>query len=190
MTNFSYNFAGSGAIRADSIDVTGTVTTLGGCGNSTPKIRDSEAIRRLRAAGAIIIGEIRLPRTLLALVVGAALGLSGAALQGLLRNPLADPGILGVSSGAGAGAMAAILDSNITTFLVGLVLFNIGSGPVRGFAVVHCLGILTSIFSSVVVSRALVNLIYGRQKKLTKVAIGQIWKPGNSAGSAAVNGQK
>jgi len=57
---------------------------------------------------------------------------------------------------------------------------------VRGFAVVHCLGILTSIFSSVVVSRALINLIYGRQKKLAKVAIGQLWKPG----AATTNGQK
>ncbi len=83
-------------------------------------------------------------------------------------------------------AFGTILDSNVTTLIVGLMLLIFGSGPVRGFAVVHCLGILTSIFSSVVVSRALVNLIYGRQKKLTKVAIGQIWKPG----SAAVNGQK
>ena len=48
----------------------------------------------------------------------------------------------------------------------------------RGFAVVHCLGILTSMFSAVVVSRALVNLIYGRQRKLDKVSIGQVWKPG------------
>ena len=77
-------------------------------------------------------------------------------------------------------AFGTILDSNITTLIAGLALLIFGSGPVRGFAVVHCLGILTSIFSSVVVSRGLVNLIYGRQKKLTKVAIGQIWKPGNA----------
>ncbi|MDE2586052.1 MAG: hypothetical protein KGN39_11720, partial [Betaproteobacteria bacterium] len=57
-------------------------------------------------------------------------------------------------------------------------------GPVRGFAVVHCLGILTSMFSSVVVSRALVNLIYGSRRKLEKVAIGQVWKPGNSTATA------
>jgi preprotein translocase subunit SecD len=75
-------------------------------------------------------------------------------------------------------AFGTILDSNITTLIAGLALLIFGSGPVRGFAVVHCLGILTSIFSSVVVSRGLVNLVYGRQKKLTKVAIGQIWKPG------------
>ena len=80
-------------------------------------------------------------------------------------------------------AFGTILDSDITTLIAGLALLIFGSGPVRGFAVVHCLGILTSIFSSVVVSRALVNLIYGRQKKLTKVAIGQIWKPGVAAGS-------
>ena len=87
-------------------------------------------------------------------------------------------------------AFGTILDSNITTLIAGLALLIFGSGPIRGFAVVHCLGILTSIFSSVIVSRALVNLIYGRQKKLGKVAIGQIWKPGNSTGNAAVNGQK
>ena len=84
-------------------------------------------------------------------------------------------------------AFSTILDSNITTLIAGLALLIFGSGPVRGFAVVHCLGILTSIFSSVVVSRALVNLIYGHQKKLAKVAIGQIWKPGNTA---AVDAQK
>jgi len=76
-------------------------------------------------------------------------------------------------------AFGTILDSNVTTLIVGLMLLIFGSGPVRGFAVVHCLGILTSIFSSVVVSRALVNLIYGRQKKLVSVAIGSVWKPGN-----------
>ena len=74
-------------------------------------------------------------------------------------------------------AFGTILDSNITTLIAGLALLIFGSGPVRGFAVVHCLGILTSIFSAVMVSRALVNLIYGRQKKLTRLAIGQIWKP-------------
>ncbi|CAB1370040.1 protein translocase subunit SecD [Denitratisoma oestradiolicum] len=75
-------------------------------------------------------------------------------------------------------AWATILDSNVTTLIVGIALLIFGSGPVRGFAVVHCLGILTSLFSSVVVSRALVNLIYGRRKKLTSLSIGQIWKPG------------
>ncbi len=84
-------------------------------------------------------------------------------------------------------AFGTILDSNITTLIAGIALLVFGSGPVRGFAVVHCLGILTSIFSSVVVSRALVNLIYGRQKKLTRVAIGQIWKAGKAS---AVNGKK
>ena len=80
-----------------------------------------------------------------------------------------------------ARAFGTILDSNITTLIAGLALLIFGSGPVRGFAVVHCLGILTSIFSSVVVSRALINLIYGRQKKLAKIAVGQIWKPGLTA---------
>ncbi|MBS1161520.1 MAG: SecD/SecF/SecDF export rane protein:SecD export rane protein [Proteobacteria bacterium] len=83
-------------------------------------------------------------------------------------------------------AFGTILDSNVTTLIVGLMLLIFGSGPVRGFAVVHCLGILTSIFSSVVVSRALVNLIYGSKKKLTGLAIGQVWKHS----SATANGQK
>ncbi len=74
-------------------------------------------------------------------------------------------------------AFATILDSNITSLIAGLALLIFGSGPVRGFAVVHCLGIMTSIFTSVVVSRSMINLIYGRQKKLTTVHIGQIWRP-------------
>jgi preprotein translocase subunit SecD len=75
-------------------------------------------------------------------------------------------------------AWATILDSNITTLIAGIALLIFGSGPVRGFAVVHCLGILTSIFSSVVVSRAVINLIYGSRRKLDAISIGQIWKPG------------
>ena len=74
-------------------------------------------------------------------------------------------------------AFATILDSNITSLIAGLALLIFGSGPVRGFAVVPCLGIMTSIFTSVVVSRSMINLIYGRKKKLTNVHIGQIWRP-------------
>lgn len=74
-------------------------------------------------------------------------------------------------------AFATILDSNVTTLIAGLALLAFGSGPVRGFAVVHCLGILTSMFSSVMFSRGLVNLWYGRQKKLKSVSIGQVWRP-------------
>ncbi len=68
-------------------------------------------------------------------------------------------------------AFDTILDSNITTFIAGIALFWLGSGPVRGFAVVLCLGIITSIFSAVMVSRAIVNLTYGRQARLAKVSI-------------------
>ena len=75
-------------------------------------------------------------------------------------------------------AWATILDSNISTLIAGIALLIFGSGPVRGFAVVHCLGILTSIFSSVVVSRAAINLIYGSRRKLDASSSGQIWKPG------------
>jgi preprotein translocase subunit SecD len=78
-------------------------------------------------------------------------------------------------------AWATILDSNITTLIAGVALLVFGSGPVRGFAVVHCLGILTSMFSAIMVSRALANLVYGRQKKLQKVAIGTVWQPGASS---------
>ena len=74
-------------------------------------------------------------------------------------------------------AFATILDSNVTTLIAGLALLAFGSGPVRGFAVVHCLGILTSMFSSVFFSRGLVNLWYGRQKKLKAVSIGTVWRP-------------
>ncbi|MNS99848.1 preprotein translocase subunit SecD [compost metagenome] len=74
-------------------------------------------------------------------------------------------------------AWHTILDSNVTTLIVGLALLAFGSGPVRGFAVVHCIGILTSMFSAVFFSRGLVNLWYGSRKKLKSVAIGQVWKP-------------
>jgi len=74
-------------------------------------------------------------------------------------------------------AFGTIVDSNVTTMIAGLALLIFGSGPVRGFAVVHCLGILTSIFSSVVVSRCLVNLTYGSRRKIEHVAIGDTkWK--------------
>jgi preprotein translocase subunit SecD len=81
-------------------------------------------------------------------------------------------------------AWATILDSNVTTLIVGLALLVFGSGAVRGFAVVHCLGILTSMFSAVFVSRGVVNLWYGRKKKLGKIAIGTVWEPGITAAGA------
>jgi preprotein translocase subunit SecD len=74
-------------------------------------------------------------------------------------------------------AWGTILDSNITTLIAGLSLLIFGSGPVRGFAVVHVLGILTSVFSSVVVSRAIVNLVYGHRRKVQRLLIGDTaWK--------------
>jgi preprotein translocase subunit SecD len=74
-------------------------------------------------------------------------------------------------------AFATIVDSNVTTLIAGLALLIFGSGPVRGFAVVHCLGILTSMFSAVVISRAMVNLFYGSRRRLERVAIGNTsWK--------------
>jgi len=74
-------------------------------------------------------------------------------------------------------AWGTIFDSNITTLIAGVALLAFGSGPVRGFAVVHCIGILTSMFSAVFFSRGLVNLWYGRKKKLKTVSIGTVWRP-------------
>ncbi|HSI38125.1 MAG TPA: protein translocase subunit SecD [Methylotenera sp.] len=73
-------------------------------------------------------------------------------------------------------AFDTILDSNVTTLIAGLALFMFGTGPIKGFAVVHVLGILTSMFSAVLVSRAIMNMIYGYRRKLTKLSIGQIYK--------------
>jgi len=81
-------------------------------------------------------------------------------------------------------AWGTILDSNITTLIAGLALLIFGSGPVRGFAVVHCIGIATSMFSAVVFSRGLVNLWYGRQKRLKGMSIGQVWRPDGAAKAA------
>ena len=82
-------------------------------------------------------------------------------------------------------AWATILDSNISTLIAGLALLAFGSGAVRGFAVVHCIGILTSMFSAVFFSRGLVNLWYGRQKKLKSVSIGTVWRAPPDGGSPA-----
>ena len=74
-------------------------------------------------------------------------------------------------------AWGTILDSNITTLIAGLALLIFGQGPVRGFAVVHCLGIMTSMFSAVTVSRGMVNLIYGHRRRVAKLSIGNTaWK--------------
>jgi len=86
-------------------------------------------------------------------------------------------------------AFATIIDSNVTTLIAGLALLTFGSGPVRGFAVVHCLGIMTSIFSAVFVSRAMVNLLYGSRRKIGKVSIGQVWRPGADASPAIPGGK-
>jgi preprotein translocase subunit SecD len=78
-------------------------------------------------------------------------------------------------------AWGTILDSNVTTLIAGIALLIFGTGPVRGFAVVHCLGIMTSMFSAVFVSRGIVNLIYGSRKHLSKISIGQVWQPSAAA---------
>jgi preprotein translocase subunit SecD len=113
----------------------------------------------------------------IALVLGMAIDsnvLINERVREELRNGMAPQQAINIGY---ERAFATILDSNITTLIAGVALLAFGSGPVRGFAVVHCLGILTSMFSSVMFSRGLVNLWYGRQKKLKTVSIGQIWRP-------------
>ncbi|KQU67810.1 MULTISPECIES: protein translocase subunit SecD [unclassified Rhizobacter] len=87
-------------------------------------------------------------------------------------------------------AFATILDSNVTTLIAGVALLAFGSGPIKGFAVVHCLGILTSMFSAVMFSRGLVNLWYGGKKKLKGVSIGQVWRPQGAPGAPATPGDQ
>jgi len=82
-------------------------------------------------------------------------------------------------------AWGTILDSNVTTLIAGIALLAFGSGPVRGFAVVHCIGIVTSMFSAVFFSRGLVNFWYGGKKKLKTVSIGTVWRP-KTDGTAVV----
>lgn len=77
-------------------------------------------------------------------------------------------------------AWDTILDSNFTALIVGISLLTLGSGTVRGFAIVHCLGIITSMFSSVVCFRMMVNFWYGRRANLSKISIGEVWKPKNN----------
>ncbi|MFZ1416880.1 MAG: protein translocase subunit SecD [Burkholderiaceae bacterium] len=78
-------------------------------------------------------------------------------------------------------AFATILDSNITTLIAGVALLIFGTGPIRGFAIVHCLGIATSMFSAVFFSRGLANAWYGRQQRLQSISIGQVWRPSADA---------
>ncbi|RVU35316.1 protein translocase subunit SecD [Rheinheimera riviphila] len=68
-------------------------------------------------------------------------------------------------------AFATIADSNITTFLVALILFGVGTGPVKGFAVILAIGIITSVFTAVTVSRVMVNMIWGNGRKIDKLPI-------------------
>jgi preprotein translocase subunit SecD len=82
-------------------------------------------------------------------------------------------------------AWGTILDSNVTTMIAGIALLAFGSGPVRGFAVVHVLGILTSMFSAVFVSRGIVAIVYGSRKKLDRISVGQVWRPSPAASAPA-----
>jgi len=113
----------------------------------------------------------------IALALGMAID-SNVLINERVREELRNgaPPQLAIQNGY-AHAWATIIDSNVTTLIAGLALLAFGSGPVRGFAVVHCIGILTSMFSAVFFSRGLVNLWYGGKKKLKTLAIGQVWRP-------------
>lgn len=113
----------------------------------------------------------------IALTVGMAIDanvLINERIRDELRNGLTPQ--LAINAGY-ERAFGTIVDSNITTLIAGIALFAFGSGPVKGFAVVLCLGILTSVFTAVTVSRAMVNLVYGGHRKLEKISIGTVWKP-------------
>lgn len=115
----------------------------------------------------------------MALALGMAID-SNVLINERVREELRNGAAPQVAINAGYDrAWATIFDSNITTLIAGVALLAFGSGPVRGFAVVHCIGILTSMFSAVLFSRGLVNLWYGRQKKLKSVSIGTVWRPGS-----------
>ncbi|MBT3722336.1 MAG: iron ABC transporter permease [Gammaproteobacteria bacterium] len=117
---------------------------------------------------ALIIGEIRLPRTLLALVVGAAMGLSGAALQGLLRNPLVDPGLIGASQGAalgaacvfyfnlfsGLGALATPLAGLIGAAITLFILLGLSGSIVRPSIIIMA-GLALSMFTGALLAMVL-----------------------------------
>jgi preprotein translocase subunit SecD len=108
----------------------------------------------------------------IALTLGMAID-ANVLINERIREELRNGNSPGASIAAGyERAFDTILDSNVTSLIAGLALLAFGSGPVRGFAVVHCLGILTSMFSAVLVSRALVNLVYGRQKRIGRLSIG------------------
>lgn len=117
----------------------------------------------------------------IALTVGMAID-ANVLINERIREELRGGNSPGASIVAGyERAFATIFDSNVTTGIAGLALFAFGSGPVKGFAVVLVLGILTSMFSAVLVSRALVNLIYGRQRRIEALSIGYTaWKEDGS----------
>lgn len=126
----------------------------------------------------IIQATLTLPgMAALALTVGMAIDanvLINERIRDEMRNGASPQ--LAISAGY-ERAFGTILDSNITTLIAGIALFAFGSGPVKGFAVVLCLGILTSVFSAIFVSRGLVNFCYGSRRKLDQVPIGKIWIP-------------
>jgi preprotein translocase subunit SecD len=124
----------------------------------------------------------------IALALGMAID-SNVLINERVREELRNgaPPQLAIQNGY-AHAWATILDSNVTTLIAGLALLAFGSGPVRGFAIVHCIGILTSMFSAVFFSRGLVNLWYGGKKKLKSLAIGQVWRPAPEMAGAGAAG--
>ncbi len=141
----------------------------------------------------LLVGLLSIMQATLTLPGMAALALTvGMAIDAnvLINERIRDELRLGVSPQLAiqAGyerATGTILDSNITTLIAGIALFAFGSGPVKGFAVVLCLGILTSVFTAIFVSRGMVNFMYGN-RKLNRVPIGQVWIPPKSTKANAL----
>jgi preprotein translocase subunit SecD len=130
----------------------------------------------------LLVGMLSILQATLTLPGMAAIALTiGMAIDAnvLINERIRDELRNGVSPQAAINAgyeraFGTILDSNVTTLIAGIALFAFGSGPIKGFAVVLCLGILTSMFSAVTVSRGIVNLMYGSRRKLEQVSIGQV----------------
>lgn len=130
----------------------------------------------------LLVGLLSLLQATLTLPGMAGIALTGGMaidanvlINERIREELRNGNSPGASINAGyERAFGTIMDSNVTTGIAGIALFAFGSGPVKGFAVVLVLGILTSMFSSVVISRGLVNLIYGSRRKIDKLSIGNV----------------
>src|SRR5690606_23393481 len=113
-----------------------------------------------RSLAEVVVWDIRLPRVLLALLVGATLGMAGAAMQGLLRNPLAEPGVLGVSSGAALGAVMVLYFGLAATAWFWFPLAAI-TGALIALVLVYALAGMNSSILGLILAGVAINAIAG-----------------------------